>query len=192
MTFQPFNLQFSQFLVRDEDPLLARHHRCKSAVCRREGRGCVADRCAGSAGSASAISEADECGCRTGNGLLPQSDAVCQSGRKVVSVTIVLRPSGEGDGGRGGPYHGADTRFQFLVDAVHAALLGVEFPYSKTPIGLWSAQICFTQADVVNRRPSRIKSGRCREVLKEYQQGPLPTMPHCTLDGAHTHQAGGV
>ena len=178
---EPFNLQFSQFLVRDEEPLLfhtgprALFADVKDAV-------------------ASLIDvrrlrwigfshfEADECGSLPDwQRVAPQSDAVCSLVGKVVSVDdcLALRPAkGMADGE---VLHTGRYRFQFLATphVPHCWESGLLF--EDTHRTLLCSDLFHqagngeptTQSDVV---------GRCREVLKEYQQGPLANyMPYCTL-----------
>ena len=126
--------------------------------------------------------EADECGSLPDwQQVAPQSDAVCSLVGKVVSVDDCLAlPSGEGDGGRE-VLHTGRYGFNFWRRRT-CRIAGSRVSYSKIPIGLCSAQICFTRRD--NGEPTTQSDvvGRCREVLKEYQQGPLANyMPYCTL-----------
>jgi len=178
---EPFNLQFSQFLVRDAEPLLfhtgprALFSTVKEAV-------------------ASLIDvrslrwigfshfEADECGSLPDwQQLAPQSEAVCSLVGKLVSVDdcLALRPAkGMADGEvlETGRY-----RFQFLTTPHVPHCWEAGHFFEETQRTLLCSDLLHqagngepvTHSDVV---------GRCRDVLKEYQQGPLANyMPYCTL-----------
>ncbi len=181
---QPFNLQFSQFLVRDEEPLLfhtgprALFPEIKEAV-------------------ASLIElhslrwvgfshfEADECGTLPEwQQLAPQSQAVCSLVGKLVSIDdcLALRPAkGMADGevlptGR--------YRFRFLATphVPHCWEAGLLF--EETQRTLLCSDLFHQQGDVEPMTQSDVV-GRCRQVLVEYQQGPLANyMPYCTLTEA--------
>lgn len=178
---EPFNLQFSQFLVRDEQPLL--FHTGPRALFAdvKEAVASLID-----VRTLRWISfshfEADECGSLPEwQQLAPQSDAVCSLVGKLVSVDdcLAIRPAkGMADGEvlQTGRY-----RFQFLATphVPHCWESGLLF--EETQRTLLCSDLFHqagngepvTQSDVV---------GRCREVLTEYQQGPLANyMPYCTV-----------
>ncbi|MBS0171996.1 MAG: MBL fold metallo-hydrolase [Nitrospira sp.] len=178
---EAFNLQFSQFLVRDEQPLL--FHTGPRALFAdvKEAVASLIDvrrlRWIGFSHF-----EADECGSLPEwQQLAPQADAVCSLVGKLVSVDDCLarRPAkGMTDGEvlQTGRY-----RFQFLATphVPHCWESGLLF--EETQRTLLCSDLFHqagnsepvTQSDVV---------GRCREVLTEYQQGPLANyMPYCTL-----------
>lgn len=181
---QPFNLQFSQFLVRDEEPLLFHtgprmmFPAVKDAV-------------------ASLIEpvrlrwiafshfEADECGTLPEwQTLAPRSLAVCSLVGKLVSVDdcLALRPAkGLADGEilETGRY-----RFQFLgtPHVPHCWEAGLLF--EETHRTLLCSDLFHQLGDVEPVTQSDI-IGRCRQVLLEYQQGPLANyLPYCTLTDA--------
>lgn len=178
---EPFNLQFSQFLVRDEQPLL--FHTGPRAL--------FADV---QAAVASLIDvrtlrwigfshfEADECGSLPEwQQVAPQADAVCSLVGKLVSVDdcLALRPAkGMADGE---VLHTGRYRFQFLATphVPHCWESGLLF--EETQRTLLCSDLFHqggngepvTHSDVV---------GRCRDVLMEYQQGPLANyLPYGTL-----------
>ncbi len=178
---EPFNLQFSQFLVRDDEPLLFHtgprllFSDVKDAVAQL-----IDVRTLRWIGFSHF--EADECGSLPDwQRVAPQAEAVCSLVGKLVSVDdcLALRPAkGMADGevlqtGR--------FRFQFLTTphVPHCWESGLMF--EETQRTLLCSDLFHqagdgepvTQSDVV---------GRCRDVLVEYQQGPLANyMPYCTL-----------
>lgn len=178
---EPFNMQFSQFLVLDEQPLL--FHTGPRALF-ADMRDAVA-----SLIDVRTIRwidfshfEADECGSLPEwQQVAPQADAVCSLVGKLVSVDdcLALRPAkGMADGE---VLHRGRYRFQFLAtpQVPHCWESGLLFEQTQRTL------LCsdlfqqagngepVTQSDVV---------GRCRDMLKEYQQGQLANyMPYCTL-----------
>ena len=181
---EPFNLQFSQFLVRDDEPLLfhtgprALFSEVKAAV-------------------ASLIDlqtlrwigfshfESDECATLPEwQQLAPQSQAVCSVVGKLVSVDdcLALRPAkGMTDGEvlQTGTY-----RFRFLATphVPHCWEAGLLF--EETERTLLCSDLLHQEGDVEPMTESDVL-GRCRKTLVEYQQGPLANyMPYCTLTDA--------
>lgn len=181
---EPFNLQFSQFLVRDDEPLLfhtgprALYSEVKAAV-------------------ASLIDpqtlrwigfshfESDECATLPEwQQLAPQSQAVCSVVGKLVSVDdcLALRPAkGMTDGEvlQTGTY-----RFRFLATphVPHCWEAGLLF--EETERTLLCSDLLHQEGDVEPMTESDVL-GRCRKTLVEYQQGPLANyMPYCTLTDA--------
>ena len=181
---EPFNLQFSQFLVRDDEPLLfhtgprALFSEVKTAV-------------------ASLIDletlrwigfshfESDECATLPEwQQLAPQSQAVCSVVGKLVSVDdcLALRPAkGMTDGEvlQTGTY-----RFRFLATphVPHCWEAGLMF--EETERTLLCSDLLHQEGDVEPMTESDVL-GRCRKTLVEYQQGPLANyMPYCTLTDA--------
>jgi flavorubredoxin len=181
---EPINLQFSQFLVRDEEPLLfhtglrAIFPVVKDAV-------------------ASLIDprrlrwisfshfEADECGSLPEwQALSPQADAACSIVGKLVSVddSLAARPARgltDGEVLSTGKY-----QFRFLATphVPHCWEAGLLF--EETQRTLFCSDLfhqCgnvepITQSDVI---------GRCQAVLMEYQKGPFANyMPYTTLTDA--------
>ncbi len=177
----PFDLQFSQFLVRDEQPLL--FHTGPRAL--------FADVHAAVASLIDVRTlrwigfshfEADECGSLPEwQQVAPQADAVCSLVGKLVSVDdcLALRPAkGMADGE---VLHTGRYRFQFLATphVPHCWESGLLF--EETQRTLLCSDLFHqggngepvTHSDVV---------GRCRDVLMEYQQGPLANyLPYGTL-----------
>ncbi|HXV67758.1 MAG TPA: MBL fold metallo-hydrolase [Nitrospira sp.] len=181
---EPFNLQFTQFLVRDDEPLLfhtgprALFPEIKKAV-------------------ASLIDlqtlrwigfshfESDECGTLPEwQRLAPQSEAVCSLVGKLVSVDdcLALRPAkGMADGevlptGR--------YRFRFLATphVPHGWDAGLLF--EETQRTLLCSDLLHQNGDVEPVTESDVID-RCRAVLREYQQGPLANyMPYGILTDA--------
>jgi flavorubredoxin len=178
---QPFNLQFCQFLVRDEEPLLfhtgprALFADVKQAV-------------------ASLIDpadlrwigfshvESDECGSMSEwQTLAPRATAVCSLVGKLVSVDdcIALRPAkGMTDGE---VFSTGKYRFRFLCTphVPHCWEAGLLF--EETRRTLLCSDLFHQSGDVEPTTESDVLD-RCRQVLTEYQQGPLANyLPYCTL-----------
>jgi flavorubredoxin len=178
---EPFNIQFSQFLVRDEEPLLfhtgprALFPEVKSAV-------------------ASLIDpqtlrwigfshfESDECATvPEWQQLAPHSEAVCSVVGKMVSVDDcqALRPAkGMADGEviETGRY-----RFRFLATphVPHCWEAGLLF--EETERTLLCSDLFHQDGDVEPMTDSDIID-RCRKTLVGYQQGPLANyVPYCSL-----------
>lgn len=181
---EPFNLQFSQFLVRDDEPLLfhtgprALFSEVKAAV-------------------ASLIDlqtlrwigfshfESDECATvPEWQRLAPHSEVVCSFVGKLVSVDdcLALRPAkGMTDGEllQTGTY-----RFRFLATphVPHCWEAGLLF--EETERTLLCSDLLHQEGDVEPMTESDVLD-RCRKTLVEYQQGPLANyMPYCTLTDA--------
>ncbi|MBH0183900.1 MAG: MBL fold metallo-hydrolase [Nitrospira sp.] len=181
---EPFNLQFSQFLVRDDEPLLfhtgprALFSEVKAAV-------------------ASLIDlqtlrwigfshfESDECATvPEWQQLAPQSQAVCSLVGKLVSVDdcLALRPAKgmmDGEVLQTGTY-----RFRFLATphVPHCWEAGLLF--EETERTLLCSDLLHQEGDVEPMTESDVLD-RCRQTLVEYQQGPLANyMPYCTLTDA--------
>jgi len=178
---EPFNLQFSQFLVRDAEPLL--YHTGPRALfpAVREAVASLIDlrtlRWIGFSHF-----EADECGSLPEwQQVAPQSDAVCSMVGKLVSVDdcLALRPAkGMTDGEvlETGKY-----RFRFLATphVPHCWESGLMF--EETQRTLLCSDLLHQNGNVEPVTQSDVV-GRSRDVLVEYQQGPLANyMPYCTL-----------
>jgi flavorubredoxin len=178
---EPFNIQFSQFLVCDDQPLLfhtgprALFQEVKSAV-------------------ASLINpqtlrwigfshfESDECATvPEWQQLAPQSEVLCSVVGKMVSVDdcLALRPAkgmGDGDVLETGRY-----RFRFLATphVPHCWEAGLLF--EETQRTLLCSDLFHQDGDVEPMTESDV-IGRCRETLLEYQRGPLANyVPYCSL-----------
>ncbi len=126
--------------------------------------------------------EADECGSLPEwQQLAPQSDAVCSMVGKLVSVDdcLALRPAkGMTDGEvlETGKY-----RFRFLATphVPHCWESGLMF--EETQRTLLCSDLLHQNGNVEPVTQSDVV-GRSRDVLVEYQQGPLANyMPYCTL-----------
>jgi len=175
------DLQFSQFLVRDEEPLLfhtgprAMFAQVRDAVAK------VLDPAAVRWIGFSHF-ESDECGSLPEwQQLAPQSTAVCSLVGKLVSVDdcMALRPAlGMTDGQvlSTGRY-----RFRFLSTphVPHCWEAGLLF--EETQRTLLCSDL-FHQSGEVEAVTESDVLGRCRQVLVEYQQGPLANyLPYSTL-----------
>ena len=181
---EPFNIQFSQFLMRDDQPLLfhtgprALFQEVKSAV-------------------ASLIDlqtlrwigfshfESDECATvPEWQQLAPQSEVLCSVVGKIVSVDdcLALRPAKgmvDGDVLETGRY-----RFRFLATphVPHCWEAGLLF--EETERTLLCSDLFHQDGDVEPMTQSDV-IGRCRETLVGYQRGPLANyVPYCSLTEA--------
>ncbi|UVT20853.1 MAG: MBL fold metallo-hydrolase [Nitrospira sp.] len=178
---KPFDIQFSQFLVRDEQPLLfhtgprALFSATKDAV-----MSLLDVRTLRWIGFSHF--EADESGTLPEwQTLAPQSDAVCSVVGKLVSVDdcLSLRPAkGMTDGEvlQTGRY-----RFQFLSTphVPHCWEAGLLF--EETQRTLLCSDLFHQNGDVEPITESDVIE-RCRTTLVEYQKGPLANyVPYCTL-----------
>ena len=181
---EQYNIQFSQFLVRDEEPLLfhtgprALHTEVKCAV-------------------ASLIDpqtlrwigfshfESDECATvPEWQQLAPHSEVLCSVVGKMVSVDdcLAIRPAKgmvDGEVLETGRY-----RFRFLATphVPHCWEAGLLF--EETDRTLLCSDLFHQDGDVEPMTDSDI-IGRCRDTLVSYQQGPLANyMPYCSLTEA--------
>lgn len=175
------DLQFNQFVVRDEEPLL--FHTGPRAMFAQV-RDAVATVLDPSTIRWIGFShfEADECGSLPEwQQLAPQSTAVCSVVGKLVSVDdcMALRPAlGMTDGQvlNTGKY-----RFRFLSTphVPHCWEAGLLF--EETQRTLLCSDLFHQHGDVEAATESDVL-GRCRQVLVEYQQGPLANyLPYSTL-----------
>ena len=178
---EPFNMQFSQFLVRDAEPLLYHTGPRMLFPAVKEAVASLIDvrtlRWIGFSHF-----EAAACGSLPEwQQLAPQSDAVCSMVGKLVSVDdcLALRPAkGMTDGEvlETGKY-----RFRFLATphVPHCWESGLMF--EETQRTLLCSDLLHQGGNVEPVTHSDVV-GRCRDVLVEYQQGPLANyMPYCTL-----------
>ncbi len=176
-----FDLQFNQFLVRDEEPLLFHTGPRGMFAAVRDAVATVLDpksvRWIGFSHF-----EADECGgLREWQELAPESMAVCSLVGKLVSVDdcMAVRPAKgmqEGEVLTTGKY-----RFRFLhtPHVPHCWEAGLLF--EETQRTLLCSDLFHQGGDVEPATHSDVL-GRCRQVLESYQQGPLANyMPYCTL-----------
>lgn len=181
---EPFNLQFSQFLVRDDEPLL--FHTGPRALF-SEVKAAVASLIDPQTLRWIGFShfESDECATvPEWQRLAPHSEVVCSVVGKLVSVDdcLALRPAkGMTDGEvlQTGTY-----RFRFLATphVPHCWEAGLLF--EETEGTLLCSDLLHQEGDVEPMTESDVL-GRCRKTLVEYQQGPLANyMPYCTLTDA--------
>jgi len=181
-TFVPeSNLQFNQFLVRDEQPLLF-HTGMKGLF--PVVRDAVATLLAPSQIRWIGFShfEADECGALTAwQTLAPSATGVCSLVAKVVSVddVVALRPTqalADGEQFSTGTY-----RFRFLQtpNVPHCWDAGLLFEETQ---GTLLCSDLFHQNGDVEPSTSADVVGRFKQMLVDYQQGPLanylPYTPH--------------
>ena len=181
-TFVPdFNLQFNQFLVRDEEPLLFHTGPRAMFAQVRDAVATVLDPTTVKWIGFSHF-ESDECGSLPEwQQLAPQSMAVCSLVGKLVSVDdcMALRPAlGMTDGEilKTGKY-----RFRFLhtPHVPHCWEAGLLF--EETHQTLLCSDLFHQNGDVEAVTHSDVLE-RCRQVLVEYQQGPLANyLPYSTL-----------
>jgi flavorubredoxin len=176
-----FNLQFNQFLVRDEEPLLFHTGPRAMFAPVRDAVATVMDPATVKWIGFSHF-ESDECGSLPEwQQLAPQSTAVCSVVGKLVSVDdcMALRPAlGMTDGEvlNTGKY-----RFRFLhtPHVPHCWEAGLLF--EETQRTLLCSDLFHQNGDVEAVTDSDVL-GRCRQVLVEYQQGPLANyLPYSTL-----------
>ena len=176
-----FNLQFNQFLVRDDEPLL--FHTGPRAMF-TEVRNAVATLLDPAAVKWIGFShlEADECGSlREWQQLAPKSMAFCSLVGKLVSVDdcMAVRPvlgMKDGEELNTGKY-----RFRFLCTphVPHCWEAGLLFEETKQT--LFCSDLFHQSGDVEPATHSDVLD-RCRQVLLEYQQGPLANyLPYSTL-----------
>jgi len=181
---EPFNIQFSQFLMRDDQPLLfhtgprALFQEVKSAV-------------------ASLIDlqtlrwigfshfESDECATvPEWQQLAPQSEVLCSVVGKMVSVDdcLALRPAKgmvDGDILETGRY-----RFRFLATPHVPHCWDAGLLFEETERTLLCSDLFHQDGDVEPMTQSDV-IGRCRETLVGYQRGPLSNyVPYCSLTEA--------
>jgi flavorubredoxin len=176
-----FDLQFNQFLVRDTEPLLFHTGPRAMFPTVRDAVATVLDPATVRWIGFSHF-ESDECGSLPEwQQLAPQSTAVCSVVGKLVSVDdcMALRPAlGMTDGEVliTGKY-----RFRFLhtPHVPHCWEAGLLF--EETQKTLLCSDLFHQNGDVEAATQSDV-IGRCRQVLVEYQQGPLANyVPYSTL-----------
>ncbi|MGA6826927.1 MBL fold metallo-hydrolase [Nitrospira sp. NS4] len=181
-TFVPdFNLQFNQFLLRDEEPLLFHTGPRGMFAAVRDAVATVLDPATVKWIAFSHV-EADECGSlREWQQLAPNATAVCSLVGKLVSVDdcMAVRPAlGMNDGEvlSTGKY-----RFRFLhtPHVPHCWEAGLLF--EETQGTLLCSDLLHQSGDVEPSTQADVLE-RCRQVLVEYQQGPLANyLPYSTL-----------
>lgn len=181
-TFVPnFNLQFNQFLVRDEEPLLFHTGPRAMFPTIRDAVATVLDPTTVKWIGFSHL-EADECGSlREWQQLAPKSTALCSLIGKLVSIDDCMaeRPAlgmNDGEVMSTGKY-----RFRFLhtPHVPHGWDAGLLF--EETQRTLLCSDLFHQSGDVEPVTHSDVL-GRCRQVLVEYQQGSLANyLPYSTL-----------
>lgn len=188
-TFVPdFILQFNQFLVRDDEPLLFHTGPCAMFTSIRDALSTLLDPAVVRWIGLSHF-EADECGSlREWQQLATKSMAVCSEVGKLVSVDdcMAVRPAlgiKEGEVLKTGKY-----RFQFLhtPHVPHCWEPGLLF--EETHRTLLCSDLFHQNGDVKPVTHSDVLE-RCRQALVEYQQGPLANyMPYSTLTEPTLHR----
>jgi flavorubredoxin len=192
-TFVPdFDLQFNQFLVRDDEPLLFHTGPRALFTETREAVATLLDPASVKWIGFSHL-ESDECGTLPEwQHLAPKSMAVCSMVGKLVSIDdfMAVRPAlGMKDGEllNTGKY-----RFQFLhtPHVPHCWEAGLLF--EETQRTLFCSDLFHQNGDVEPATHADVL-GRCRQVLVEYQQGPLANyMPYTTLTEPTLHRLAGL
>ena len=181
---EPFNIQFSQFLMRDDQPLL--FHTGPRALF-PEVKAAVSSLIDPQALRWIGFShfESDECATvPEWQQLAPHSEVICSLVGKVVSVDdcLALRPAkGMGDGEVIGT---GKYRFRFLATphVPHCWEAGLLF--EETERTLLCSDLFHQNGDVEPMMESDVIE-RCRETLVGYQQGPLANyVPYCSLTEA--------
>jgi flavorubredoxin len=172
-TFVPvFNLQFNQFLIRDEEPLLF-HTGLKAlfpAV--REAVSTLLDPARIRWIGFSHL-EADECGTlREWQTLVPGSTAVCSLVGKLVSIDdfMAVRPAKGMTNGEVLSTGKFCFRFLHTPHVPHCWEAGLLF--EETQRTLFCSDLFHQNGDVEPLTQSDVM-GRCRQALVEGQQGPL-------------------
>ena len=187
-----FNLQFNQFLVRDEEPLLFHTGPRAMFPAIRDAVATVLDPATVRWIGFSHL-EADECGSlREWQQVAPKSMALCGLIGKMVSIDdcMAARPAvgmKDGEVMSTGKY-----RFRFLhtPHVPHGWDAGLLF--EETQRTLLCSDL-FHQGGEVEPWTHSDLLGRCRQVLIEYQQGPLANyVPYSTLTDATLHRLAGL
>ena len=192
-TFAPeFDLQFNQFLVRDEEPLL--FHTGPRGMF-PEIRDAVATLLDPATIKWIGFShlEADECGSlREWQQLAPASTAACSLVGKLVSVDdcMAARPAlgmKDGDVLNTGRY-----RFRFLHTPHVPHCWDAGLMFEETQRTLLCSDLLHQSGNVEPATHSDVL-GRCRQVLVEYQQGPLANyLPYSTLTDPTLNRLAGL
>lgn len=192
-TFAPeFDLQFNQFLVRDEEPLLFHTGPRGMFAEIRDAVATLLDPAEIKWIGFSHL-EADECGSlREWQQLAPVSMAACSLVGKLVSIDDCMaeRPAlgmKDGDVLNTGKY-----RFRFLhtPHVPHSWDAGLLF--EETQRTLLCSDLFHQNGDVEPATHADVL-GRCRKVLVEYQQGPLANyLPYSTLLEPTLHRLAGL
>lgn len=185
---EPFNIQFSQFLMRDDEPLL--FHTGPRALF-TEVKAAVASLIDPQTLRWIGFShfESDECATvPEWQQLAPHAEVVCSLVGKMVSVDdcLAIRPArGMADGEviTTGRY-----RFRFLATphVPHCWEAGLLF--EETERTLFCSDLFHQEGDVEPITESDVID-RCRKTLVDYQQGPLANyVPYSSLTDATLHR----
>ncbi len=185
---EPFNIQFSQFLVRDDEPLL--FHTGPRALF-PEIQAAVASLIDSQTLRWIGFShfESDECATvPEWQHLAPNSEVVCSLVAKLVSVDdcLAIRPAKgmvDGEVLETGRY-----RFRFLATphVPHCWEAGLLF--EETERTILCSDLFHQEGDVEPMTESDVID-RCRKTLVDYQQGPLANyVPYCSLTDATLHR----
>ena len=185
---EPFNIQFSQFLLRDDQPLL--FHTGPRALL-SEVKAAVASLIEPQTLRWIGFShfESDECATvPEWQQLAPHSEVVCSVVGKMVSVDdcLALRPAKgmvDGEVLETGRY-----RFRFLSTphVPHCWEAGVLF--EETERTLLCSDLFHQDGDVESMTESDVIE-RCRKTLADYQEGPLANyVPYCSLTESTLHR----
>ncbi|TKB91170.1 MAG: MBL fold metallo-hydrolase [Nitrospira sp.] len=185
---EPFNIQFSQFLLRDDQPLL---FHTGPRVLFPEVKAAVASLIDPQTLRWIGFShfESDECATvPEWQQLAPRSEVVCSLVGKMVSVDDCLarRPAKgmvDGEVLETGRY-----RFRFLATphVPHCWEAGLLF--EETERTLLCSDLLHQDGDVEPMTESDVID-RCRKTLVDYQQGPLANyVPYCSLTDATLHR----
>jgi flavorubredoxin len=185
---EPFNIQFSQFLLRDDQPLL--FHTGPRALF-PEVNAAVASLIDPQALRWIGFShfESDECATvPEWQQLAPHSQAVCSLVGKMVSVDdcLALRPAKgmvDGDVLETGRY-----RFRFLATPHVPHCWDAGLLFEEIERTLLCSDLLHQDGDVEPMTESDVID-RCRKTLVDYQQGPLANyVPYCSLTESTLHR----
>jgi flavorubredoxin len=185
---EPFNIQFSHFLVRDDQPLL--FHTGPRALF-SDVKAAVASLIEPQTLRWIGFShfESDECATvQEWQQLAPHSEVVCGLVGKMVSVDdcLALRPAKgmvDGEVLETGKY-----RFRFLATPHVPNCWEAGLLFEEKERTLLCSDLFHQDGDVEPMTESDVID-RCRETLVGYQQGPLANyVPYCSLTDATLHR----
>ncbi len=184
-TFVPaFNLQFNQFLVKDEEPLLFHTGLRALFPSVRDAVATLIDPVRLRWIGFSHL-EADECGSlQEWQALAPDATAVCSLVGKLVSIDdfVAARPARGMADGEVLPTGRYRFRFLHTPHVPHCWEAGLLF--EETQRTLFCSDLLHQNGDVEATTESEV-IGRCRQALEEGQQGPLADyMPYSSLTHA--------
>lgn len=189
---EPYNIQFSQFLLRDDQPLLfhtgprALFHEVKDAI-----SSLIDPKTLRWIGFSHF--ESDECATvPEWQQLAPHSEVICSLVGKMVSVDdcLAIRPAKgmvDGEVLETGRYR---LRFLATPHVPHCWEAGLLF--EETERTLLCSDLLHQDGDVEPMTESDVID-RCRETLLNYQQGPLANyLPYCSLTEATMNRLAGL